>query len=443
MVNISQSAVGRIWYYRLHRLLHTSKQKESILVAIALTTGIPISHFAGKYWDEFITIEVNGRYVVNPKILYRNELHILPWIVVDLIKRVKQSNNLPTDEKILSDFDWGSFIYNKFLKKYFPEKDISDFDIDFLYYPQILFGRQILIKNGYSNGVGKFLKSMFGFRLNEELEKFLLIEDLSKCKLQLLSIDLYSPVELFVFKDKGFSTNRDYYNFLAFNEYLMQCISKKKDAHTRSIYLLIVICLYNGLRPAFLKNLCWKNFVEINNDDKTFKIHSEFKYRGKIIIIPIIFEEEINRLCPINSSFSIHRNLGTFQPYIESKFENYIKNNPKVFISPKGGDLQLQSLKRDIQKTLKKLDFPYWNQVTTLSFQRMWGRRILEINGDHKPTISQLKKHFNMKSKRELLLFLDALKSKNEASTFKDKRRETYSDYVNYAMEFYINRVKK
>ena len=442
-MNISQSVVGSIWFYRFHRRLHTSSQKEYILVAIALTTGIPISHFKGRYWYEFITSEINGRYVVNPKILYRNELHVLPWIVIDLIKRVKQVNNLPSDEKILADFDWGSFIYESFIKKYFPEKNLSDFDIDFSRYPQILFGRQILIRNGYTNKVGKFLKSMFGFRLNRELEKFLLIEDLSKWHLKLVSIDLYCPDELFVFKDKGFGSNKDYYNFLAFDEYLTQCLSKKKTTHSRSIYILIVLCLYNGLRPSFFKDLCWKDFVEINNESQSFKIRSEFKYRGKIIIIPNMYGKEIIRLCPICNILQINLKLDTFRPYNKKSIENYNSTNLKVFTSAKGGDLQLQSLKRDIQKTLKNFDFVFWNQVTTLSFQKMWGRRILEINGDHKPTIKELKKHFNLKSKGELFLLLDVLKLKNEASTFKCKKRETYSDYINYSMQFYIKRIRK
>lgn len=440
---ISQRLVGRLWFYRFHKILDSSNHKEYILVAIALTTGIPISHFTGRYWHEFITSEVNGRYVVNPKVLYRNELHVLPWIVVDLIKRVKQSNNLPSDEKILADFDWDYFIYNKFIKRYFQKENFSDFDIDFSRYPQILFGRQILIRNGYSNGVGKFLKSMFGFRLNSELEKFLLIEDLSKWHLQLLSIDLYCPDELFVFKDKGFGSNKDYYNFLAFDEYLTQCYWKKKTTHSRSIYILIVLCLYNGLRPAFLKDLCWKDFVEINDESKSFKIPSEFKYRGRIIVIPNTCAKEIIKLCPICGELQIGLKLNTFRPYNKKTIDHYILNNLKVFTSAKGGPLQLQSLKRDIQKTLKNFDFPYWNQVTTLSFQKMWGRRILEINGDHKPTMRELKKHFNLKSNRELFLLLDVLKSKSEVSTFKGKRRETYSDYINYSMEFYIKKNRK
>ena len=455
-MNISQKIVGQIWFYRLHKELHSSNQKECIPVAIALTTGIPISHFTGRYWHEFITSEVNGRYVVIPKILYRNQLHVLPWIVVELIKRVKQSNNLPSDEKILPDFDWDTYIYRRFINRYFSKKDLSDFDIDFSRYPQILFGKQILIKNGYTNGVCKFLKNMFGFRLNKELENFLLIEDLSKCQLILLSIDLCCPNELFVFNDKGFSTNRDYSNFLAFNEYLTQYSRKSKYSrskdlfsrsikakHYHSIYILIVVCLYNGLRPAFLKDLCWKDFVEINNEDQTLKIHSQFRYRGKTIIVPDICTHDINILCPICSHPFSYLELNTFRPYLKKNIQNYIATNPKVFISAKGGDIQLQSLKRDIQKILKNLDFDFWNQVTTLSFQRMWGRRILEINGDHKPTIRQLKEHFNLKSKRELFHFLDVFKSKNETSTFKGKIRETYSDYINYSMEFYINRFRK
>lgn len=440
---ISQRLIGRLWFYRFHRILDTSNHKEYILVAIALTTGIPISHFTGRYWDEFITGEVNGRYVVNPKVLYRNELHVLPWVVVDLIKRVKQSNNLPYDEKILADFDWNYFIYKKFIKRYFQKEDFSDFDIDFSRYPQILFGRQILIRNGYSNGVGKFLKSMFGFRLNNELENFLLIEDLSKWHLQLAGIDLYCPDELFVFKDKGFGSNKDYYNFLAFDEFLTQCLSKNKTTHSRSIYVLIVLCMYNGLRPAFLKDLCWKDFVEINDENKSFKIPSEFKYRGRIVIIPNTFAKEIIKLCPICDILQIRLRLNTFRPYNKKIIDHYISNDLEVFTSAKGGPLQLQSLKRDIQKILKNFDFPYWNQVTTLSFQRMWGRRILEINGDHKPTLRELKKHFNLKSNRELFLLLDVLKSKSEVSTFKGKRRETYSDYINYSMEFYIKKNRK
>ena len=441
-MNISQNAVGSMWFYRFHRILHSSTTKEFIPIAIALTTGIPISHFFGKYWHEFITKEVNGRYA-NPKVLYRNELHILPWIVVDLIKRVYQSNNLPFDKKITADFEWDLFIYKKLLQGYFPQNHLSDFNLDFSRYPQIIFGRQILIRNGYTNEVGKFLKSMFGIRLNKELENFLLIEDLSKCHLKLASIDLHCPDDLFLFKDNEYRNKSDYYNFLALDEYLKQCLLKTKNTHSRSIYVLIVLCLFNGLRPAFFKDLRWKEFLEINEDDRTFKIHSEFTYRGRIILIPKDYAIEIYKLCPICHPIKITGNLDTFKPYFEKTILNYTLTNPNVFISAKGGPLMLQSLKRDIQKTLKNLGFDYWNKVSTLSFQKMWGRRILEINGDHKPTIRELKKHFNLKSKKELFLFLDVFKSRNETSTFMNKKREKYSDYINYSMEFYIQRFGK
>lgn len=440
---ISQHLFGRVWFYRFHRILSLSNSKESILVAIALTTGIPISYFNEKYWHEFIISEVNGTIYAKPKIYYKNELHKLPWLVTELIKRAYQSNNLPLDELIDTDIDWNTLIWDKFIKRYYPKGQLSDFNLNFRDYPQILYARQALIKNGHSNKVAKHLKSLFGFKLNKELEDFLSLEDLSQCHLLLTSIDLYCPDHLFVFKDKGFETNKDYSNFLAFDEYLTRCIKMHKSPHIRSIYFLMVLCHYNGLRPAFLKDLRWKDFVSVNEEDKTLKIHSEFEYRGKIIIIPYKYSRTVNLLCPISNKMKVGNSLDTDQPYLRMEIEKFNVNNPLVFISAKGGPLHLQSLKRDMQKTLKHLKFPFWNKISTFSFQRMWGRRILEMNGDHKPTIRELKAHLNLRSKKELFTFLDVLQTKSEVFSFKGTKREAYSDYVNYEMQFYVNRTKK
>ena len=80
--------------------------------------------------------------------------------------------------------------------------------------------------------------------------------------------------------------------------------------------------------------------------------------------------------------------------------------NSSVFITNTGIALTQHSLSREIKSALKWWAFPHTDKFTSKSPLIMWGRRIIEIRGDHKPTIKALKQHFNFKSQDELFKFL-------------------------------------
>ena len=65
-----------------------------------------------------------------------------------------------------------------------------------------------------------------------------------------------------------------------------------------------------------------------------------------------------------------------------------------------------RSKKLFFKKVLNSFSYNFSNHFTSDSTRIMYGRRVLEIKGNHNPSIQELKKIFNKRTKEQLFKFL-------------------------------------
>jgi hypothetical protein len=163
--------------------------------------------------------------------------------------------------------------------------------------------------------------------------------------------------------------------------------------------------LYNGVRISKLLDLKWRDILIENQTEDSFKIASSITLDNYTIKIQEVVKENLFRHFQkrVEKIFK----HGTFKHiYYEPDSKSKPQLDSTIFITNTGNALTQNSLSREINSALKSWAFPHADKFTSKSPLIMWGRRIIEIRGDHKPTIKALKQHFNFKSQDELFKFL-------------------------------------
>ena len=285
-----------------------------------------------------------------------------------------------------------------------------------------IFGRRVLEVTGYSNTVSKQLKNHFRLKTNKELFNLLGYLSIKDIKYDLTNINFSNNAkvkfdgnaedikychEFIKLEDKNFYGGYQFQKFSAFSKFLISKYNETTYRNTTgiSIWLLLLMSLYNGVRISKFLDLKWQDILKVGETKDDFEILSSFTLDGFTIKITEVVRQNL---------------LNHFQPRIKKtfrketfSFDYYAPDcitlpqlNSSVFITNKGNALTQNSLSRELKKALKQWSFPHSDKFTTKSPLIMWGRRIIEIKGDHKPTIKALKKHFNFKSQDELFKFL-------------------------------------
>lgn len=294
---------------------------------------------------------------------------------------------------------------------------------DLAHLPQILFGRRVFEVHGYTNQVTKKLKIHFKIRTNQELFDFLRYKTKDEIDFKLSSINL-NAVPVIRLKDKNFNTGKKFQHFDAFNNFLSQ--NKYSGRHDiNSVWVLLFLSLHNGVRPSLLLGLKWTDVITLENIKK-LTFNSTCEINGQTINIPDEAKEHLGSYCLSFRDYS--RTDDIIQDDYSGTILERIKINPDypLFMMNNNNPFQQNSLSREIKKALSIMGFRHAADFETKSTLRMYGRKVLEIKGDHPMTIKKLKEHYNFRSKRELFEFLcvDYSKGKREEYEFKGKRRE-------------------
>lgn len=314
------------------------------------------------------------------------------------------------------------FILNALGNRTIDEELYNMIDIDS--YTRKIFGRRVLEVNGYSNQVSKQLKNHFRFKTNKELFDFLGYSSSKEIKYDLSIINFSNNpkisrkdeideiiycFEFIKLEDKNFYSGQHFQKFSAFSKFM---ISKYNDTITQdtiknSIWLLLLISLYNGISVSKLLGLKWKDILveKYTEAGCEFEVVSSFTLDNYTIKIQEVVKKNLLRHFKqrIKKIFIYETIKIIFYEYDRKSIP---KLDSPVFITNTGKALTQNSLLREIKSALEKWSFPHADKFTTKSPLIMWGRRIIEIKGDHKPTIKALKKHFNFKSQDELFRFL-------------------------------------
>ena len=192
-----------------------------------------------------------------------------------------------------------------------------------------------------------------------------------------------------------------------------------------------------------LLKLKWCDIAKLNDQNKCIEIKNKIvfgKYQINIdekskSIVEGHFNNIIRNIMDSQDEIALKNNYelkSEDYEYIKEHHQNKVLNN-YVFIMNTGNPITQPSLSREIKKALKNMKFPHADKMTPNSTVIMYGRRIIEIKGDHKPTIRKLKEHFYFKSKKELFEFLHLISSKEKSSTnFKGKMRKNIFEDILY-----------
>lgn len=300
---------------------------------------------------------------------------------------------------------------------------------------QVLFGRKVFEVEGYTVKISKLLKQHFELKSNEELFNALGYGSKEEIVYELFNINLDSRHLSIEFDDKNFNQGYPFQKFTAFSRFLQNGKTFYREPVTNSIRLMLLLSVYNGIRPSTLVHLNWKDIIQIDKTQKTIEIREFSNFAGYTIKICKEFSDK----------FLYHFELGMdrlpknpleiadkrYQISNKVKFKKMPKLDSPVFVMNTDSRITQPSLSREIKKGLQRMEFPHSDKLTSKSTVIMYGRRILEIKGNHKMTIKRLKEHFNFKSERELFKFL-SLDHDRAGLRFKGRMRQNMFEEILY-----------
>lgn len=443
------------------RDLINASDRQLVYVAINLlciTAGLRISEVMNFKWGDILSLGSENEADVKNEITIRKYIIPINPSIKNQLAEVYRKLGYPDLNSSIAnslsekDLDFKSIvrltIYNG--AAIFNEYNFLFKNVDYDTFFQVVFGRRVFEVCGYSNEISKKLKQHFEFRLNEELFNFLRYKSKDDIIFKLSDINIADKegikyllgkdtlkvnVGLLQLQDKNFNTKFNnkkdecnFQKFSAFSNFLISGNNFYEKPVINSVRILLLISLYNGVRPSTLIKLKWKDIVEINEEEETVEIR-------KFVTIDrftIKIGHEIHSKLFDHLKFFLERTLKIELFYKNAKKRQFdIKPNLDGYVFVTNTDRQLTqpSLLREIKNTLKFMNFPHTDRFETYSTLIMYGRKIIEIKGDHKQTIQKLKEHYNFRSTRQLF---DFLKIDYKTDSFKGKVRKNIFEEILY-----------
>lgn len=443
------------------RDLINASDRQLVHIAIYLlciTAGLKISEVMKLKWDDILSLGSENEAEVKNEITIRKYIiPINPSVKFQLAEVYRKlgypdlnssiSNILPEKDLNYKTIVRGS-IYGG--KAHFQEYDFLFKNVDYDTFFQVVFGRRVFKVCGYSNEISKKLKQHFEFRLNEELFNFLGYKSKDEIIFKLSDINIADKegikylsgkntlkvnVGLFQLQDKNFNSkfkNKEdgysFQKFSAFSNFLIAGNNFYEKPVINSVRILLLMSLYNGIRPSILIKLKWKDIVEINEEEETVEIRKFVTIDRFIIKIG----HEIESKLLDHLKFFLERTLKIELFYKNAKKRQFDKKpslEGYVFVTNTDRQLTQPSLLREIKNALNFWNFQHTNKFKTYSTLIMYGRKVIEIKGDHKQTIQKLKEHYNFRSTKQLFDFLEI---DYKTDSFKGKVRKNMFEEILY-----------
>lgn len=429
------------------------------VLVLSLTTGLEMKDIMALKWNDVLALGSENDAEVKDELKVRKYVIPIHPKVKTLLSQIYGKLGFPKLDSILYNYEMlpeytkedkynavemiiksGSLKSLGFLPlfdDYFKEWGSDD-------YTQKIFGRKVFEVNGYTNEVSKKLKQHFNFKLNKELFDFLGYSSIKEIKYDLSGINLTNgegikfdsnsdtlilTKGLVKLEDKNFNNGYPFQSFSAFSKFLISGNTFYRKPVTNSIRILLLMSLYNGIRTSTLIKLKWKDIVKIDENEKTVEILT----LGTLDEYTIRIGKEIIDKLTYHLKLSIERATDIELRMVNDYQIRYVKKpnlNTPVFVTNTDNALTQPSLSREIKKALNHWKFPHAEKLTSKSTVIMYGRKIIEIKGDHKPTIKKLKEHFNFKSQKDLFDFLHIDYNKEKA--FKGKPRPNIFEEILY-----------
>jgi len=373
-------------------------------------------------WGEIFDIDSDGNGIVSDYVRIRGYKIPIPIFLQFYLQKMLEDNPY---------FSWAqSFEAQN------PDEDLS-----------VHYGKRILEVNGYSDETIKDLKIYYKIRQNKDLYRFLGFSDKKEVQYNLSIVDLdYSLPPIANLKDKNFRRGYHFQSWASFVKTLLSNIDYMHQQQTR-IRILLLLGLYSGGKPSDFLSMQWNYLFAFDSERKFIYLKKEIKLCGKQFVIP----EKLNRILCNTLAISLimaHRS-GRMDVVVDSKGKYHedfktghfgfdCKNVPEellaksIFITSKGNKIHPQNLSREINNSLKDMSILPHGSIKANSTQIMWGRRIIEIRGDHKATVKALMRHFKRKTVKELATFLFLIDENSGEIEFAGQKRKNISEEITY-----------
>jgi len=394
----------------------------SFVFLLSLVTGLPLKVILDLKWSNILTLGSDNDAVVDKELLVRKYIIPIHPVIQKRISEYYTAMGFPNlNESISSsllskhDVNRPSRIASRVtilcyqFNNYSEARALINED-----YPLVLFGKKVFAVNGYTNEIAKKLKLHFKLDTNQQLFDFLGYHSKNDIRYELSDINLSVDAGIVTLADKNFNNGSPFQRFDAFNKYLTTTKSHQETYATKSIKIILLISLHNGIRPSSLLQLNWGDVVTLEPPKGKRKFysrnfHQSIVFKGKTINIPSSVQKMLHSFIltdylyvPIEERESSD-NFG----YKGSILEQVIVNPTlQLFRMNNGNRITQPSLLREIKNALHLIGFPHTDKITTQSTVIMYGRKILEVKGDHPMTIKKLKEHFKYRSKKGLFEFL-------------------------------------
>lgn len=417
---------------------HNNLEYKTILI-LSLITGLNMKLIINLKWGDILNLGSENEALVKDELIFRKYFIPIHPVVKTKISEIYSGLHYPNLDSLIVDVpQYKTLTPSQYVQRisslgiklslsshvsYELYKEINGDIIT-----QILFGKKVFEVNGYSNEVCKKLKQHFEFRFNKELFDFLGINSKEEIRYEIHNINLNYNGGIVNLDQKNFNNGYAFQKFSAFSKFLFSKKNISSEPIIESVIILLLISINNGIRLSKLLSLKWDKVIDYSEEKKLINVRKYVLFDKQIIHL----DREIGKR--FLSLFNYEK-----EPDVDNLFLNSLRYdlkpnlNKNVFIMNSGNPITQPSLLREIKNVLRKIDFPYSDKIKTKSTLIIYGRRIIEIKGDHKPTIKKLIEHFNFRSKKQLFNFLEIdYKKSNDTYSFKGKVRNTIFDDILY-----------
>lgn len=410
-----------------------AQMSKKVILILALITGLPLRSLICLNWNNILQYDGKGGATIKSQLEVdrKYDFHISLKVHKQIIQFYnylgQPSFNTPIAEQLrgyskLENWYAGTNVTLGLGKFENLEADIiSKYKNEHL--TQILFGRRVLETCGYSSKLCKFLMGLFKIESKDILLDFLGFKSKKDIAYSLNDISMnegkkdryqFGSSRSFLNDNKHFFNiidNSDKYypfqHFQLFYDFLKVVNLSSHDVKTRGVLSLLMISLTNGIRPSSLLKLKWSDVFEIGKKNgilDCYLLKKSFKFGRHIIKI----DNHTMKLLIVQFSI-LHAGRGV-KVDTDNRQLTFLDGAPPLenecFITNRKNTLTQPSLLREIRKALQKAEFQHAEKFTTKSTMIMYGRRIIEMKGNHPQTIKALKKHFNFRRTQDLFDFL-------------------------------------
>lgn len=413
-----------------------------IVVLLALVTGIKLKTLINLRWNQILEYDNKGgpkckSYIkVDRKYNFPISEKIHDKIInayIDL-GQPEYNNLIASNIRNKNNIETWYPIINKTISNGKNEDIILDMEAEYQneYITQIIFGRRLFSVSGYSSKNCKFLMGLFRIKSQEELMDFLGYHSKNEIKYDLNDIVIndnredrynYGKPKAFLDDNKHFynliynssSQHYPFQHFQVFYDFLSKVKIGQYDYKIGGVICLLMISLTNGIRPSLLLKLKWSDLFEKGTDEgmDCFYLKETFNLDRHTLQI------DFNTMKLLMNYFKhMHQNAGSIL-YSDKRQLTFLGEAPIIdkncFVTNRKNALTQPSLFREIKNALLEVGFRHHEKFTTKSTLIMYGRRVIELKGDHVLTIKALKKHFSIRSTQDLFefLYIDNAKGSN------------------------------